>query len=133
MTAQIRAFLQAKPVHTPLSRAARWDQLKVHIQDAARGYFFTFHAQHTGQLRVLRVRASQARAAYVASPSSQQALDELRHTAAALQQHRQQQAATDALRAGVLLSRRRVSSYCTARAAYCRATASRTFICSTHV
>ncbi len=103
MTAQIRAFLQAKPVHTPLSRAARWDQLKVHIQDAARGYFFTFHAQHTGQLRVLRVRASQARAAYVASPSSQQALDELRHTAAALQQHRQQQAATDALRAGVLL------------------------------
>jgi len=52
---------------------------------------------------VLRVRAGKARAAYVAAPGSQHALDELRHTAAALLQHRQQQAATDALRAGVLL------------------------------
>jgi len=102
-TAQIRAFLHANPVHTALSRADRWDQLKVHIQDAARGYCFTFHAQRTGQLRVLRVRAKQARAAYVAAPSSQHALDELRHTTAALQQHRKQLAATDALRAGVLL------------------------------
>jgi len=73
------------------------------FQDVARGYCFTFHAQRTGQLRVLRVRASKARAAYVAAPGSQHALDELRHTAAALLQHRQQQAATDALRAGVLL------------------------------
>jgi len=103
MTAQIQTFLHANPVTTTLSRAARWDQLKVHIQDVARGYCFTFHAQRTGQLRVLRVRASKARAAYVAAPGSQHALDELRHTAAALLQHRQQQAATDALRAGVLL------------------------------
>ncbi len=107
MTAQIRAFLHANPVHMNSSPAqkrgkiqctqlsARWDKLKVHIQDAARGYCFTF--QRTGQLRVLRMRASQARAAYVASPGSRQALDELRHTAAALQQ----QATTDALRAGV--------------------------------
>ncbi|KAL3138218.1 hypothetical protein ABBQ32_006038 [Trebouxia sp. C0010 RCD-2024] len=36
-------------------------------------------------------------------PTSQPALDQLRHTAADLQQHRQQQAATQALRAGVLL------------------------------
>jgi len=103
MTAQIQTFLHANPVTTTLSRAARWDQLKVHIQDVVRGYCFTFHAQRTGQLRVLRVRASKARAAYVAAPGSQHALDELRHTAAALLQHRQQQAATDALRAGVLL------------------------------
>jgi len=53
------------------------------------------------QLRMLRVRASQARTAYVASPSSQQALDELRHTEAAFWRHCQQ-AATDAMRAGVL-------------------------------
>ena len=37
------------------------------------------------------------------TPMSQPALDQLRSTAADLQQHRQQQAATDALRAGVLL------------------------------
>jgi len=103
MTAQIQTFLHANPVTITLSRAARWDQLKVHIQDVVRDYCFTFHAQRTGQLRVLRVRASKARAAYVAAPGSQHALDELRHTAAALLQHRQQQAATDALRAGVLL------------------------------
>ena len=88
---------------TTLSRAARWDQLKVHIQDVARGYCFTFHAKRTGQLRVLRVRASKARAAYVAAPGIQHALDDLRHTAPAILKHRQQQAATDALRAGVLL------------------------------
>ena len=35
-----------------------------------------------------------ARAAYLADPTSQSALDQLRHTAADLQQHRQQQAAT---------------------------------------
>jgi len=103
MTAQTQAFLHNHPLSTTLSRAERWDQLKVHIQDVARGYYFTFHAQRTGQLRSLRVRASQARAAYVAAPDSQHALDALRHTAAALRQHRQQQAATDALRAGVLL------------------------------
>ena len=76
MTAQIQTFLHANPVTTTLSRAARWDQLKVHILDVARGYCFTFHAQRTGQLRVLRVRASKARAAYVAAPGSQHALDE---------------------------------------------------------
>ena len=103
MTAQIQAFLQGHPLSATLSRAARWDQLKVHIQDVARGYCFTFHAQRTGQLRLLRVRASQARAVYVAAPDSLHALDALRHTAATLRQHRQQQAATDALRAGVLL------------------------------
>ncbi len=42
-----------------------------------------FHVQRTGQLRVLTVQASQARAAYVAAPGSHHALDELRHTAAA--------------------------------------------------
>ncbi len=52
---------------------------------------------------MLRVRASQAPAAYVADPGSHHALDALRHTAADILQHRRQQAATDALRAGVLL------------------------------
>ena len=73
------------------------------IQEVARSYCSTFHAQRSGQLRVLRVRASQARAAYVAAPGGHLALDALRHTAADLLQHRRQQAATDALRAGVLL------------------------------
>ena len=54
MTSQIQAFPHAKPVTTAPSRAARWDDLKVHNQDAARGYCFTFHAWRTGQ-RVLRV------------------------------------------------------------------------------
>ncbi len=103
MTAQIQAFLHNHPLSTTLSKAERWDQLKVHIQDVARGYCFTLHAERTGQLRSLRVRASHARAAYVAAPDSQHALDALRHTAAALRQHRQQQATTDALRAGILL------------------------------
>ena len=49
------------------------------------------------------MQANLARTAYLADPTSQPALDQLRHTAADLQQHRQQQAATDALRAGVLL------------------------------
>ncbi len=102
MTAQIQTF-QANPVTTTLGRAARWNKLKVDIQDVARNYCSTFHAQRTGHLRVLRVRASQARAAYVAAPGSHHALDALRHTAADLLQHRRQQAATDALRAGVLL------------------------------
>ena len=39
MTAQIQAFLHA---NTALSRAAMWDQLKVHVHDAARNYCFTF-------------------------------------------------------------------------------------------
>ncbi|DBA69245.1 TPA: hypothetical protein ACH3X2_012989 [Trebouxia sp. C0005] len=52
---------------------------------------------------MLRVRANKARAAYMAAPDSHHALDALRDTAAALLQHRRQQAATDALRAGVLL------------------------------
>ena len=103
MTAQIQTFLQAYPVTTTLSRAVRWDKLKVDIQDVARSYCSTFHAQRTGKLRVHRVRASQDRAAYVAALGSEYALDALRHTAANLLQHRRQQAATDALRAGVLL------------------------------
>ncbi len=48
MTAQIQTFLQANPVTTTLSRAARWDKLKVDIQDVARNYCSTFHAQRTG-------------------------------------------------------------------------------------
>ncbi|KAL3162706.1 hypothetical protein ABBQ38_008747 [Trebouxia sp. C0009 RCD-2024] len=103
MAAQIQAFMLACPVSPTASRAVRWDQLKVHIQDVARNYCSTFHADRTRQLRALRMRASQARAAYLADPTSQPALDQLRHTAAHLQQHRQQQAATEALRAGVLL------------------------------
>ncbi len=59
--------------------------------------------QRTRQLRVLRVRASQALAAYVAAPGSHHVLDALRHTAADLLQHRRQLAATHALRAWVLL------------------------------
>ncbi len=70
MTAQMQTFLQANPVTTTLSRAARWDKLKVDIQDVAGNYCSTFHAQRTRQLRVLKVRASQARAAYVAAPGS---------------------------------------------------------------
>ncbi len=103
MTAQIQTFLQANPVTTIFSRGARWDKLKVDIQDVARNYCSTFNDQRTGKLRVLRVRASHARAAYVAAPGSPHALDALRHTATDLLQHRRQQAATDALRAGVLL------------------------------
>ena len=104
-TAQIQTFLQGTPVTITLSRAARQDKLKVDIQDVARNNCSTFHAQRTRQLRVLRVRPSQARAAYVTAPGSHHALDALRHTAADLLQHRRQQAtdATDALRAGVLL------------------------------
>ena len=103
MTAQIQTFLQANPVTTTVSRAARWDKLKVNIQDVARNYCSTFLAQRTGQLKVLRARASQARAAYVAAPGCHHALDALRRTAAHLLEHRKQQATTDALRAGVLL------------------------------
>ena len=55
------------------------------------------------QLKALRVRTRLARDAYMADPANQQALDQLLQTAADLQQHRQQRAATDALRAGVLL------------------------------
>jgi len=76
-------------------------KLKVEIQDVARNYCSTFHAQRTKQLRVLTVRGSEARAAYVAALGSDHAPDELRYTAAALLQHRRQQAATDALRAGI--------------------------------
>jgi len=43
MTAQIQTFLHANPLTTTLSRAARWDQLKVHIQDVARGYFIIIY------------------------------------------------------------------------------------------
>ena len=103
MTAQVQAFMQAHPVSSALSRAVRWDQLKVHIQDVARHFSSTLHAERTTQLRALKVRASIARAAYLTDPANQQALQQLRDTAATLQQHRQQQAATDALRAGVLL------------------------------
>ena len=52
---------------------------------------------------MLTVRGSEARAAYVAASGSDHAPDELRYAAAALLQHRRQQAATDALRAGILL------------------------------
>ena len=90
MTAQVQAFMQAHPVSSALSRAAR------HFSS-------TLHAERTTQLRALKVRASIARAAYLTDPANQQALQQLRDTAATLQQHRQQQAATDALRAGVLL------------------------------
>jgi len=55
MTAQIQTFLQANPVTTTLSRAARWDKPKVDIQDVAKNYYSTFYAQRTRQLRVLRV------------------------------------------------------------------------------
>ena len=103
MTAQIQAFMLACPLSPAVSRAVRWDQLKAHIQDVARNYCSTFHAGRTRQLRALKVQANLARAAYLADPTSLPALDQLRHTAADLQQHRQQQAATDALRAGVLL------------------------------
>ena len=103
MTAHIQAFLHANPVSPTLSLADRWDRLKADIQDVARNYCLTFHARRTAQLRALRVRTSSARSAYLADPANQHALDQLRRTAADLQQHRQQQAATDALRAGVLL------------------------------
>ena len=103
MTAQIQAFMLACPLSAAVSRAIRWDQLKAHIQDVARNYCFTFHAERTRQLRALRVQVGHARTAYLADPASQPALDQLRCTAADLQHLRQQQAATDALRAGVLL------------------------------
>ena len=103
MTAQIQAFMLACPLSAAVSRAVRWDQLKAHIQDVARVYCSTFHAERTRQLRALRVQAGHARTAYLADPASQPALDQLRCTAADLQHHRQQQAARDALRAGVLL------------------------------
>ena len=103
MTAQVQAFMQAHPVSSALSRAVRWDQLKVHIQDVARHFSSTLHAERTTQLRALKARASIAKAAYLTDPANQQALQQLRDTAATLQQHRQQQAATDALRARVLL------------------------------
>ena len=83
MTAQIQAFMLACPVSAAISRAARWDQLKTHTQDVARNYCSTFHAGRTRQLRALRARADLARAAYLADPTSQPALDQLRHTAAA--------------------------------------------------
>ena len=86
-----------------LSLQKKKKKKKVDIQDVARNYCSTFHARRTAQLRALRVQASSARSAYLADPANQRALDELRNTAADLQQHRQQQAATDALRAGVLL------------------------------
>ena len=103
MTAQIQAFMLACPLSAAVNRATRWDQLNSHIQDVARNYCSTFHAERTKQLRALRGLPNFARAAYLADQNSQPALDQLRHTAADLQQHRQQQAATDALRAGVLL------------------------------
>ena len=55
------------------------------------------HAVHTAQLRALKVHAIIARVAYLADPESQQALQQLRDTGSTLQQHRQQQAAIDAL------------------------------------
>ncbi len=82
MTAQSQTFLQANPVTTTLSRAARWAKLNVDIQDVTGNYCSTFHAQRTGKLSVLRVRGSQARPAYVADPGSHHALDALRRTAA---------------------------------------------------
>ena len=97
MTAQVQAFMQAHPVSSALSRAVRWDQLKVHIQDVARHFSSTLHAERTTQLRALKVCASIARAAYLTDPANQQALQQLRDTAATLQQHRQQQAATTLL------------------------------------
>ena len=103
MTAEIQAFMLACPLSAAVNRAARWDQLKSHIQDVAKNYCSTFHAERTKQLRALRGLANFARAAYLADPNSQPALDQLRHTTTDLQQHRQQHAATDALRAGVLL------------------------------
>ncbi|KAL3147147.1 hypothetical protein ABBQ32_002656 [Trebouxia sp. C0010 RCD-2024] len=84
MAAQIQAFMLACPVSPTAGRAVRGDQLKVHIQDVARNYCSTFHADRTKQLRALRVRAGLARAAYLADPTSQPALDQLRHTAADL-------------------------------------------------
>ena len=53
MTAQIRTFLHANPVTTTLSRAARWDQLKVHIQDVARGYLAVVPCQLPTALRTV--------------------------------------------------------------------------------
>ena len=103
MKAEVQTFLAAHPLSTVLSRAERWDQLKVHVQDVVVQYCFGVHNQRTTQLRALRQQTSAARQAYLADPSNQHALDALRHTATTLQQHRQQQAAKDALRAGVLL------------------------------
>ena len=103
MKAQIQSFMAAHPLSTALGRADRWDQLKAHIKDVATQYCFNFHNQRTTQLRALRQQTSDARQAYVADPSNASALDALRRTAAQLQQHRQQQAAKEALRAGVLL------------------------------
>ena len=94
VTAQVQAFMQANPLRPAFSRAARWDQLKVHLQDVARHYSSTFHASRTGQLKVLHVLTQRAREAYVADPASQHAVDALRDTAAALQQHRQKEAAS---------------------------------------
>ena len=103
MKAEIQAFMAAHPLSSALSRAERWDQLKVHMKDVATAYCLVVHNQRTTQLRALRHQTAQARQVYLADPSSQHALDALRQTAAELQQHRQQQAAKDALRAGVLL------------------------------
>ena len=103
MAAEVQAFIAAHPLSTELSRADRCDQLKVHMQDVATNYCHVFNNQRTTQLRALRKQAAGARQAYLADPSNQHALDALRQTAATLQQHRQQQAAKDALRAGVLL------------------------------
>ena len=83
MTAEIQTFLQANPVTRTLSRAARWDKLKVDIQDVARKLLLYIPCPAYREAQsTLRVRANQARAAYVAAPGSHHALDALRHTAA---------------------------------------------------
>ena len=82
-------FFISHPAFKALMTAqVRWDQLKVHIQDVARHFSSTLHAERTTQLRALKVRASIARAAYLTDPANQQALQQLRDTSATLQQHR---------------------------------------------
>ncbi|KAL3132762.1 hypothetical protein ABBQ32_008591 [Trebouxia sp. C0010 RCD-2024] len=75
MAAQIQAFMLACPVSPTAGRAVRWDQLKVHIQDVARNYCSTFHADRTKQLRALRVRAGE-----MSIPFRQAAVKDARRT-----------------------------------------------------
>ena len=46
-TPQIQIFMLACPLSAAVSRAARWDQLKAHIQDVARSSCSTFHVGRT--------------------------------------------------------------------------------------
>jgi len=102
ITSRVRSFWVSHPLGPVLTRADRWDLLKVYVRDLSEQYMFERNGRRRRQEASLRKVAEAALAAYVARPTDQAALATWQAAHAAVQAFQAERSRAAALRAGVV-------------------------------